>query len=165
MDSWGRVGTSPIIEMSFVPDRAGIKKLSFFFHFVSFWFPLYINTVGALEKILKITWDFFVQSSAPLLLPFMNSSYFSDFTCNCISGFSFNPTPPRTVLLDDIDFVAPSEHKEGFAFPLLGWFAALSLVPPGLGGPGHCCCSCLEQALPPPRVLGSCCQCAAKCCP
>lgn len=31
VDSWGRVGTSLTIEMSFVPDRAGIKIQSFHF--------------------------------------------------------------------------------------------------------------------------------------
>lgn len=58
----------------------GLKYRAFIFHFLSFCFPLYINTVGILEKNKKITWDFLVQSSAPLLLLFMNSSLFSDFT-------------------------------------------------------------------------------------
>lgn len=43
----------------------GLKNRAFIFHFLSFCFPLYTNTVGTLEKTKKITWDFFSSVQRP----------------------------------------------------------------------------------------------------
>lgn len=156
MDSWGRVGTSLVIEISFVPDRAGIKKWSIFFHFVSFRYPLYINTIWALEKTKKSPEIFRVRPVPP-------SCYYSWIALNFpisheIASQDFHPTLASQDRAPCWHRFCRTRWAQRSSLHLLccGDCAALPLCLQCRGEPGHCCCCCLEQVLPSRRVLWSC---------
>lgn len=130
----------------------------FFFNFVSFWFPLYINTVEALEKIKKSPAIFQFSPVPP-------SFYYLWIALNFrisheMASQDFHSTLLIPGLCSLLTWILLHPVSTGSALHLLcsGDCAALPLCLQCWGEPGHCCCCCccLEQVLPSRRVLWSC---------